>query len=39
MRSLIWFELKKMLARRVSLAMNVGVVVVLAAMMALNVAQ
>lgn len=39
MRSLMWFELKKMLSRRVAIAMNVGVIVLLAGVMALNVAQ
>lgn len=39
MRRLIWFELKKMLLRRVAMAMNVGVVVLLAGVMALNVMQ
>ncbi|MEE0845865.1 MAG: ABC transporter permease subunit [Eggerthellaceae bacterium] len=39
MRSLMWFELKKMLSRRVAIAMNVGVLVLLAGVMALNVAQ
>ena len=37
MRSLVWFELKKMLARRVALAVNVGVIVLIAGVMALNV--
>lgn len=39
MPRLILFELKKMLSRRVALAANVGVVVFLAAIMALNVVQ
>ena len=39
MLSLIVFELKKMLTRRVALAANVGVVVFLAAIMTLNVVQ
>ena len=39
MPRLILFELKKMLSRRVALAANVGVVVFLVAIMALNVAQ
>ena len=39
MRSLVWFELKKMLARRVALAVNVGVIVLIAGVMALNVVQ
>lgn len=39
MRSLMWFELKKMLSRRVAIAMNVGVIVLLAGVMALNVVQ
>ena len=39
MGSLIWFELKKLLARRVALAANVGVIVFLAGIMALNVVQ
>ena len=39
MARLILFELKKMLSRRVALAANVGVVVFLAAIMALNVVQ
>ncbi|RGY30898.1 ABC transporter permease [Collinsella sp. OF02-10] len=39
MRSLVWFELKKMLSRRIAIAMNVGVLVLLAGVMALNVAQ
>lgn len=39
MRSLVWFELKKMLARRVALAVNVGVVALIAGVMALNVVQ
>lgn len=39
MRSLMWFELKKMLSRRVAIAMNVGVLVLLVGVMALNVAQ
>ncbi len=39
MPRLILFELKKMLSRRVALAVNVGVVVFLVAIMALNVTQ
>ena len=39
MARLILFELKKMLSRRVALAANVGVVVFLVAIMALNVTQ
>lgn len=39
MRSLVWFELKKMLARRVALVVNVGMLVLLVVVMALNVAQ
>ena len=39
MPKLILFELKKMLSRRVALAANVGVIVFLAAIMALNVTQ
>ena len=39
MARLILFELKKMLSRRVALAANVGVVVFLVAIMALNVVQ
>ena len=39
MARLILFELKKMLSRRVALAANVGVIVFLAAIMALNVTQ
>lgn len=39
MRSLMWFELKKMLSRRVAIAMNVGMIVLLAGVMALNAAQ
>ena len=39
MPRLILFELKKMLSRRVALAANVGVVLFLAAIMALNVVQ
>ena len=39
MARLILFELKKMLARRTALAANVGVVVFLVAIMALNVVQ
>ena len=39
MPRLILFELKKMLSRRVALAANVGVVLFLAAIMALNVTQ
>ena len=39
MRSLVWFELKKMLSRRVAIAMNLGVVLLLAGVMALNVVQ
>lgn len=39
MRSLFWFELKKMLTRRVALAANIGVAVFLIAIMALNVVQ
>ena len=39
MRSLVWFELKKMLSRRVAIAMNLGVALLLAGVMALNVAQ
>ena len=39
MRSLVWFEFKKMLSRRVAIAMNLGVVLLLAGVMALNVVQ
>lgn len=39
MLSLIRFELKKMLTRRVALVVNIGVVAALAAIMALNVVQ
>lgn len=39
MRRLAWFELKKMLSRRVAIAMNVGVIMLLAGIMALNVVQ
>ena len=39
MPRLMLFELKKMLSRRVALAANVGVVLFLAAIMALNVTQ
>lgn len=39
MPRLILFELKKMLSRRVALAANVGVIMVLVAIMALNVVQ
>ena len=39
MPRLILFELKKMLSRRVALAANVGVIVFLVAIMALNVVQ
>ena len=39
MRSLIKFELKKMLTRRVAVAANVGVIAMLFAVMALNVVQ
>lgn len=39
MRSLFWFELKKMLGRRLAVAVNVGVVALIVGVMALNVAQ
>lgn len=39
MRRLVWYELKKMLSRRVALAVNIGVIVLLAGIMALNVVQ
>lgn len=39
MRSLIWFELKKMVSRRMAIIVNVGVVAVLVGIMALNVLQ
>ena len=39
MGSLVRFELKKMLARRVAIAANVGVLVLLVGVMALNVVQ
>ena len=39
MVSLIKFELKKMLSRRIAVVVNVGVIVVLALVMCLNVVQ
>lgn len=39
MRSLFWFELKKMLCRRLAVAVNIGVVALIVGVMALNVAQ
>ena len=39
MRSLFWFELKKMLGRRLAVAVNVGVVALIVGVMALNVVQ
>lgn len=39
MPSLVWFELKKMLSRRAAVAMNVGIIAILACIMALNVVQ
>lgn len=39
MRNLVWFELKKMLSRRVAVAANVGVLALLIGIMALNVVQ
>lgn len=39
MGSLVKFELKKMLARRIALAMNIGVIILLAGVMCLNVVQ
>lgn len=39
MRNLVWFELKKMLARRVAIVVNVGMLALLAVLMALNMAQ